>query len=89
MLNKGCWNHYIYSKSSEELDGDAGYGVNIGLGDWSATKWVSAPYTGDTGEPWIGYDFGEHGTEQKPAGRRINSIMLAQAAGNAINRVSL
>nr|VFJ77250.1 MAG: Fibrinogen beta and gamma chains, C-terminal globular domain [Candidatus Kentron sp. FW] len=37
-LNSGCANHYFYSYSLSNQDGDAGYDVNTGLGDWTATS---------------------------------------------------
>ena len=83
MLNRGCWNHYIYSKSSAVLDGDAGYSANIGLGDWTATKWVSSAFTHATGKPWLGFDFGPNNT------LRINSLVIGQTSGNAVGRLSL
>ena len=37
-LNTHCSNHYLYSYSSSNRDGDAGYDVNTGLGNWAATS---------------------------------------------------
>ena len=36
-LNANCIEHYLYSNSSTDADGDAGYDVNTGLGAWTAT----------------------------------------------------
>ena len=38
MLNCGCQRQYLYSYSSQFLDGDAGYDVNTPLGAWTATQ---------------------------------------------------
>jgi hypothetical protein len=37
-LNCGCQRHYLYSFSSPQGDGDAGYDVHTGLGAWTATQ---------------------------------------------------
>ncbi|MFT6145699.1 MAG: hypothetical protein ACJARS_004120 [bacterium] len=36
-LNSGCAPQYLYSYSSVQGDGDAGYDVNTALGDWTVT----------------------------------------------------
>lgn len=37
VLNSGCVNQYLYSYSNTNADGDAGYDVNTGLGNWTPT----------------------------------------------------
>ena len=82
LLNRNCNNHYLYSRSAYQSDGDAGYGVNIGIGAWAASKWMSAAYVPSTGvRPWIGLDFGDHP-------QRINTLLMAQT-GNAVSRIGL
>jgi hypothetical protein len=38
MLNAGCGNSYLYSYSSSQWDGDAGYDVSTALGSWGVTQ---------------------------------------------------
>jgi carbonic anhydrase/acetyltransferase-like protein (isoleucine patch superfamily) len=45
-LQSSCVGHYLYNYSSAEADSDAGYDVNIGLGDWAATSACHAPEGG-------------------------------------------
>ncbi|MBU1218553.1 hypothetical protein KKF34_04020 [Myxococcota bacterium] len=37
LLNTGCANQYLYSNSSETLDGDACYNINTALDSWNVT----------------------------------------------------
>jgi EGF domain/Fibrinogen beta and gamma chains, C-terminal globular domain/Calcium-binding EGF domain len=37
-LNSDCDNHYLYSYSNADQDGDAGYDVHLPLGDWASSS---------------------------------------------------